>query len=331
MLKNKSIIITGGAGFVGHHFVEHLLKNTDYDIVIFDKLTYASSGLDRIKDINVFDDKRVSFYSVDFKEPISDGIVKELKEDVRYILHLGAESHVDRSIEFPYPFIMSNVLGTHNMLWFARKLDNLKGFLYFSTDEVFGPAPVGTYYKEWDRYNSGNPYAATKAGAEELCLAYQNTYKLPIFITRSMNIFGERQHPEKFIPLCIRKVINEEKLTIHADSTKTISGTRHWIHARNVADAALFLLDKFTPGEKYNIVGEEISNLLLAQMIAKIIGKELIFEMVDFHSSRPGHDLRYAMDGSKMKNMGWEPPKDVYKSLEKTINWTLKNRNWLEI
>ena len=328
---SKRVIITGGAGFVGHHFVEHFLKNTDYDIVIFDKLTYASSGLDRVRDINVFDDKRVSFYSVDFKEPISAGITKELKNNVEYILHLGAESHVDRSIDAPYPFIMSNLLGTHNMLWFARDLDNLKGFLYFSTDEVFGPAPIGTYYKEWDRYNSGNPYAATKAGAEELCLAYQNTYKLPIFITRSMNIFGERQHPEKFIPLCIRKIINEENLTIHADSTKTVSGTRHWIHARNVADAALFLLDKFTPGEKYNIVGEEISNLLLAQMIAKIIGKELIFEMTDFHSSRPGHDLRYAMDGSKMKSMGWEPPKDVHKSLEKTINWTLKNKKWLEI
>lgn len=119
-----------------------------------------------------------------------------------------------------------------------------------------------------------------------------------------MNIFGERQHPEKFIPLCIRKVINEETLTIHADSTKTVSGTRHWIHARNVADAALFLLDKFEPGEKYNIVGEEISNLELAQMIASIIGKELKYQMTDFHSSRPGHDLRYAMDGSKMKEMG---------------------------
>ena len=113
---SKRVIITGGAGFVGHHFVEHFLKNTDYDIVIFDKLTYASSGLDRVRDINVFDDKRVSFYSVDFKEPISAGITKELKNNVEYILHLGAESHVDRSIDAPYPFIMSNLLGTHNML-----------------------------------------------------------------------------------------------------------------------------------------------------------------------------------------------------------------------
>jgi len=327
---SKKIVVTGGCGFVGHHFVEHILKNTDYDVIIFDKLTYASSGLDRIKDINVFDSNRVFFYSVDIKEPISEGIIKELYNDTEYILHIAAESHVDRSIEDPVPFIMSNVLGTHNMLWFARKLNNLKGFNYFSTDEVFGPAPTGVYYKEWDRYNSGNPYAATKASGEELCLAYENTYKLPVFITRSMNIFGERQHPEKFIPLCINKINNSETITIHSDKTKMISGTRHWIHSRNVADGVLFLLDKFESGEKYNIVGEEISNLELALMIADIIGKELKYEMVDFHSSRPGHDLRYSMDGGKMKQMGWEPPKDIYESLKKTIEWTIENKKWLK-
>lgn len=326
---SKKIVITGGCGFVGAHFVEHFLKNTDYDIVIFDKLTYASSGLDRVRDINVFDDKRVFFYSVDFKEPISEGITRELKDDVEYILHLGAESHVDRSINNPYPFIMSNVLGTHNMLWFARDMKNLKGFNYFSTDEVYGPALEGVYYKEWDRHKPGNPYAACKSGGEQLCIAYENTYKLPIFITRSMNIYAERQFKEKFIPLCINKVLNDDTLTIHADKTKTISGTRHWIHARNVADAVLFLLDKFESGESYNIVGEEISNLELAKMIASIIGKELKYEMVDFHSSRPGHDLRYAMSGSKMKQMGWEPPKNVYESLKKTIEWTLENPKWL--
>lgn len=325
---SKKIVITGGCGFIGAHFVEHFLKNTDYDIVIFDKLTYASSGLDRIKDINVFDDKRVFFYSVDISSPISEGIIKETK-DANYISHLAANSHVDRSIEDPISFIKSNVLGTGYMLEYARQLKNLEAFHYMGTDESNGPAPFGVSYKEWDRYDSTNPYSATKSGGEELCLAYANTYKLPIFITKTMNVYGEKQDKEKFIPLVINKVLNDDTLAIHSDPTKTISGTRHWIHARNVADAVLFLYKNFKQRDKYNIVGEEISNLELAKMIASIIGKELKYEMVDFHSSRPGHDLRYSLDGTKMKQMGWEPPKDVYESLKKVINWTLENPKWL--
>jgi len=325
----KRTLITGGCGFIGHHVVEHIIKNTDWEIVVLDKLNYASSGFDRLREINVFDDKRVLTLSTDFTKPIEDGLVKEIG-NVNYIFHLGAETHVDRSIESPEPFVMTNVVGTMRLLDFAKDLNNLEWFVYFSTDEVFGPAPEGVYYKEWDRYNSTNPYAATKAGGEELVLAYANTYKLPAFITHTMNVFGERQHPEKFIPMTIKKVLKGERVIIHSDPTKTKPGSRHWIHARNVAAALLFLLNNAEQREKYNIVGEkEINNLEMAKLIAKVLNKELKYEMVDFHSSRPGHDLRYALDGKKLKEMEWKFPIGFEQSLEKTIKWTLDNQKWL--
>jgi len=326
------ILITGGAGFIGHHVVEHFLKNTKWEIVIFDKLTYASSGFDRVRDIKAFDDKRVTFFTTDLTRPIPPGVIQETK-DVDYILHLAAETHVDNSIDDPEPFVMSNVVGTMHMLNYAKELEDLRGFNYFSTDEVFGPAPKGVDYKEWDRYNSTNPYAATKAGGEELALAYSNTYRIPVFITHGMNCFGERQHPEKFIPKVIRKVLNGEVVTIHSDATKTIPGSRFYIHCRNVAHALHFLLDRFQFREKYNIVGEkEVTNLKLALLIADILEKPLEYELVDFHSSRPGHDLRYALDGSKMENMGWDLPVDFERSLERTVKWYFKskeNKRWL--
>jgi len=328
------IIITGGAGFIGHHFCEHILKNTDWHIIVLDKLNYASNGFDRLRDINVFDNKRVQILTVDFSQFISEGIIKEFN-DIDYIVHMGAETHVDRSIENPEPFVINNVLGTMHMLNFARKISNLKKFVYFSTDEVFGPAPEGVAYKEWDRYNSSNPYAATKAGAEELCLAYANTYKLPIIITHTMNVFGERQHPEKFIPKIIRNILTNKTTYIHADKTKTKSGSRMWVHARNVSDAILFLLkNKIQMQDKYNIVGEkEVNNLDMALFIAAFLKKDLKYELIDFHSSRPGHDLRYALDGNKIKELGWQLPKTFEESLKKTVEWSLQPENirWLFI
>lgn len=326
-LKPK-ILITGGCGFIGHHFVEHIIKNTDWDILVLDKLNYASCGYDRLRDIKVFDDKRVKIFATDFTQEIKDGLLSELG-DVDYIVHMGAETHVDNSISNPEPFVINNVLGTMRILELARRLP-ISRMIYFSTDEVFGAAPEGVAYKEWDRYNSSNPYAATKAGGEELCLAYANTYKVPVFITHTMNVFGERQHPEKFIPSTIRKVLNGEKVIIHSNQDRTKAGSRFYIHARNVASAVLFLLEKGAVRDKYNIVGErEIYNLELALIIAHIVGKTLNYEMVDFHSSRPGHDLRYALDGTKMKDLGWQIPMQVEVSLDRTINWYLAHRSWL--
>lgn len=350
----KRILITGAAGFIGHHIVEHLLKNTDWQIAILDRLSYSSSGLSRLRDIEVMQTlnepgQRVQLFTADFTKPIVDGLAEEIGQ-VDYILHMGAETHVDNSISNPEPFVLSNVLGTMHVLNFARTQKALKAFIYFSTDEVFGPAPEGVAYKEWDRYNSGNPYAAAKAGGEELALAWSNTYRIPVIITHTMNVFGERQHSEKFIPKVIKAVLNGEEVKIHSNHDRTKAGSRYWIHARNVAAAVLFLLKekegiltwkdprimKFEGlqhpyANKFNIVGErEVDNLEMAQTIARIIGKELKYEMVDFHSSRPGHDLRYALDGEKMKSMGWELPVNFEDSLKHTIEWTIKNDKWLK-
>jgi len=202
--------------------------------------------------------------------------------------------------------------------------------LYFSTDEVFGPAPRNVEYLEWDRYHSGNPYSASKAGAEELCLAYHNTYGVPVIITHTMNVFGERQHPEKFIPSTIAKVLTGEKVIIHASPHGT-PGSRFYIHARNVAHATLEIIKKDRCwGEKYNIVGEkEVDNLEMATLIAEVLDEDLNYQLVDFHSSRPGHDLRYALSGEKLKSMGIRYPVSFEDSLTKTIQWTKEHREWL--
>ena len=327
---SKSILITGGCGFIGHHFVEHILKSTDWRIVVLDKLTYASHGFNRLRDISAFDDKRVSAMTVDLDRAIGAGIAKEIGR-VDYLVHMAAETHVDNSIVDPESFVVSNVLGTMHILNYARRLDYLEKMVYFSTDEVFGPAPAGKEFGEWDRYNSSNPYAATKAGGEELCLAYANTYGVPVFISHTMNVFGERQHPEKFIPLVIRKVLQGELVTIHADSSKVRAGSRAYIHARNVASAVHFLLEHSAVRDKYNISGEkEVDNLSMAQFIAETIDKPLQYEMTDFHSSRPGHDLRYAISGARLKGMGWAPSRSFEDSLRKTVEWTVQNPKWIE-
>jgi dTDP-glucose 4,6-dehydratase len=330
---NKKLLITGGAGFIGHHVINSLLRDTNYDIIILDRLD-TSGNLNRVHEVLEQDSawpQRVKFIWHDLKAPINEILCKQIGK-VDYILHLAAGSHVDRSIEYPMEFVMDNVVGTTNLLDFARTFtrDTLKLLLYFSTDEVFGPAPEGVKYKEWDRYNSGNPYSASKAAAEEICLAYCNTYKLPIVITHTMNVFGTRQHPEKFIPLIIKKVRDGETVTIHSNSEKTQAGSRFYINTEDVTSAIKFLIKNHTIGEKYNIVGEkEVDNLQLAQIIADIMGKELKYEMVDFHSSRPGHDLRYALCGEKMENLGWTPEKDLRSRLEEVIIWTLKNERWM--
>ena len=325
------ILITGGAGFIGHHVIEHFLKNTDWEIVSIDKLTYASRGFDRIRDIKAFNDKRVLILTGDITSAIPDGIIRECR-DVNYILHLAAETHVDRSIADPEIFIRTNILGTMHMLDFAKKLESLNVFCLFSTDEVFGPAPRDVKYKEWDRYNCGNPYAASKAGAEQLTLSYMNTYAIPGFIIHCMNVIGERQHPEKFVPLCIRRIRDAETVIIHGTPDKSRSGSRFYIHARNVAACLHWLLGRFEQRQIYNIVGEmELSNLELAQMIADIMGYTLEHEIVSFHSSRPGHDLRYALDGEKLKKLGWALPMEFGECLERTVKWTIAHSEWLDL
>jgi len=325
----KKVLITGGAGFIAHHVIKHLLKNTDWHIVTLDRLDF-SGNLNRLAEV-VPNDGRVKTVFHDLKAELNPQIVKAIG-DVDIILHLAAGSHVDRSIEFPMEFVMDNVVGTCNILNYARSLPNLERFIYFSTDEVFGPAPNGVNYDEYARYNSSNPYSASKAGGEELAVAFANTYKMPLYITHTMNVFGERQHPEKYIPVCIKRIRDAEKITIHSDVTKTIPGSRYYIHASDVASALLFILNLKDQhnGSKFNVVGkEEINNLQLAQMIADVQGKKLIYELSDFHSARPGHDLRYALSGDYMRKLGWEPQISLKDRISEVVNWTLANDRWL--
>ena len=339
----KRVLITGGAGFIAHHLIGHILETTDWEIITLDRLDY-SGNLNRLHDLMISfmpeTKRRVKIVHHDLKAELNPLVRSEIG-DVDYILHLAAGSHVDRSIDYPMEFVMDNVVGTCNILEFARLQPNLERFVYFSTDEIFGPAPNGIKYKEEDRYNSTNPYSATKAGGEELAVAFQNTYGLPIYITHTMNVFGERQHPEKFIPMTIKNVRDGGTVTIHSDSTRTIPGSRHYIHAEDVASAVLFLLNyegTFEPTwggakcPKFNIVGsEELNNLQLAQIIAEAQDKELKYELVDFHSARPGHDLRYALDGDKMKSIGWTPAKSVRERIADVTKWTLANRRWIRL
>jgi len=328
---SKRVLVTGGCGFIGHHFVEHIFRKTNWDIIIVDKLNYASFGLDRLRDINVIHSPRVKVITWDLIEPFSEGILREIGT-VNYIVHMAAETHVDNSISHPVDFINNNVKSTVNMLEYSRSIkDTLEIFFYFSTDEVFGSAPDGVSYKEWDNHHPTNPYSASKSASEMLCLGYENTYKIPLMIVNVMNAFGERQHVEKFIPKVIKKILNDETVYIHSYPDKIRPGSRFYIHGRNIAAAVLFLIQNGTLGEKYNVVGEkEVDNLEMAQLIASIIGKPLKYEMVDFHSTRPGHDHRYALDGTKLFEMGWKLPLTFEDSLRKTVEWTLHNKKWLE-
>lgn len=342
---SKTVLVTGGAGFVAHHVIHHLIKNTDWNIVSLDRLDF-SGNLNRLSDMmNDFDaetKKRVRVVFHDLRAELNPMVRRDIGK-VDYVLHLAAGSHVDRSIEYPMEFVWDNVVGTGHILEYARSLDNLERFIYFSTDEVFGPAPNGVNYGERDRYNSSNPYSATKAGGEELAVAFENTYKMPIYVTHTMNVFGQRQHPEKYIPMCIRKVNDGESITIHSDSTRTIPGSRHYIHAADVADAMLFLLQLPASTQlvedyggakcpKFNLVGaEEINNLALAQIIADVQGKPLHYDMVDFHSSRPGHDLRYSLSGEYMKSLGWTPRVALSERIGQVVDWTLANERWLRV
>jgi len=328
----KKILITGAAGFIGHHCVEYLLKNTDWEIIVLDCLTYAGN-LNRITDIEVFDSKRVKFIWHDLKAPISESVHKMIGA-LDFVWHLAAESHVDRSLQDSIPFVMSNVVGTANLLEYFKHYQPECKTLIFSTDEVFGPAPEGVYFKEEDAHRPSNPYAASKSGEEMIAFSFAHAFGLPISIVRSMNIIGERQHPEKFIPKTIKAILNNEKVILHGKGREDLS-SRCWIHARNVSDGLLFLLDKAEKEEFYHIVGEERTVLEMADWICEVIkGRKLDdneIEWVDYHRARPGHDKRYALAGEKLAKMGWQPPVDLEQSLKKTVKWALEHQKWLNL
>jgi dTDP-glucose 4,6-dehydratase len=344
----KKVLITGATGFVGHHFVEHLLKNKDWEITTLDRLV-SSGHLNRLKSVGAWEmgKDRVRIVKHDLKEMINESVAKELEGPFDYIVHLAGLSHVDSSIENPLRFFLDNCIGTVHLLNYARDKGLKKDgkLQFFSTDQVFGPAPEGIAFKEWDRHNPNNPYASSKSAAEQACIAYAHTYKMPIFITNAMNIFGERQHREKFIPLIIRNVLEGKSIPIHSDELKTEAGKRHYLHARNISAASLWLLEggRLLDGSgkqgRYNFVGEvEIDNLSLAKLVADMINdymrekgkapKSFKYDLVDFHTSRPGHDLRYALDGSLLRKEGFTYPVTFEQSLRKVVYWTLEHPEW---
>lgn len=323
------LLLTGGAGFIGHHLVSHMLAlYPEHKITLLDRLD-GSGNLNRLVEVGAKGKARFVYH--DLRAPISDLLAQQIGNQ-DYIVHMAAATHVDRSIAFPMEFVQDNVVATCNLLEYARRY-GCKKFLQFSTDEVFGPAPPGVRYKEDDRFDCSNPYSATKAGAEVLALAYWKTYKVPVLVTHTMNVIGIRQHPEKFIPGTISKVLRGQTVTIHANADKGAPGSRYYIDALDVADAVMFLLAQGNPGEKYNVVGkEEVDNLALAQAIADDLGKPLVYKLVDGArpGNRPGHDLRYALDGSKMESLGWVPRWNIRESVRYIVEWTQANPQWLE-
>lgn len=325
----KTVLLTGGLGFIGHHIVEHFIRNTEWKIIILDKLSYACKGFERLKSSGLLYNERIKIFTWDLVTELSDGIIKEIGQ-IDCIFHLAADTHVDNSIASPVEFMMNNIKSTITMLEYARKLKSLKFFLYFSTDEVYGNANKGNSYKESDRHRPTNPYSASKSASEQLCYGYWNTYDIPLIVVNSMNVYGERQMIEKYCPKLIKMILNGETVNIHTDKLLK-PGSRFYIHARNVADAVLFIIKNGKIGENYNITGEkEIDNLEFAQLVSSYVGKPLKFLLDPAPAERKGHDLRYALDGTKLKELGWEPPKSFEESLKKTVEWTLKHKEWLD-
>lgn len=334
----KRCLVTGTSGFFGHHMLRHLFANTDWEIVTICSWTHKGMP-ERVKQAiggNESYANRLEVITHDLEAPIGQR-TKDRIGKIDYILNIASNSHVDRSITDPAPFVIGNVELVVNMLELARELKP-ELFLQFSTDEVYGPAPDGVDFEEWSTIIPSNPYSASKAAQEAIAISYWRTFDVPVVITNTMNLTGQAQDPEKFPALCLRKIFKGEKVMIHGKPDDI--GSRYYIHARNAADAVLFIInklgvahyveDKVMKPDRYNIVGEtELNNLELAQMIARLMGKELIYEFMDFHTGRPGHDRRYALSGEKLKKLGWVPPTDFETSLKSTIDWTLANPSWL--
>ncbi len=327
------VLVTGGAGFIGSHLVKHLLRETEWQVIVIDKLTYAARGGARLDVPEAKTNPRLEVLTWDLATPLSVGFKKQLG-DVNLIFHLCAESHVDASIVDPVYFIQNNVMSTTYLLEFARELPNLKKFLMFSTDEVYGHAPEGVAYKEWDRQKPGNPYSASKSASEMICISYHNTYQLPVVISRSMNVLGKYQESEKALGLFTHKILRGETIYIHSCPEAKYPGSRNYINVSDIVKATLFIAKNGQDGESYNIAGpREISNLELAQSIASTLKMELQYEMVNFHSTRPGHDLHYRLDDAVLRSLGWKPEISFEETVKEVVEWLIlpENKEWLDL
>ncbi|WP_288811789.1 MULTISPECIES: dTDP-glucose 4,6-dehydratase [unclassified Sphingobacterium] len=332
---NKKILITGGAGFIGSHVVrEFVTKYPHYQVINLDALTYAGN-LENLKDIE--DRPNYSFVKADITDQAAiTSVFEQYQPDG--IIHLAAESHVDRSIADPSAFVLTNVIGTVNLLNAARAIwkDNLEGkrFHHVSTDEVFGALGESGFFTENTKYDPHSPYSASKASSDHFVRAYHDTYGLPIVLTNCSNNYGPNHFPEKLIPLCIHNILNNKPLPVYGDGKYT----RDWLFVIDHAKAIDLVFHEGKNGDSYNIGGfNEWQNIdlikeLCRQMDAKL-GREdgTAASLITFVKDRPGHDLRYAIDASKINTeLGWRPSVTFEEGLSLTIDWFLSNQEWLD-
>jgi len=332
----KTLLLTGACGFVGSHIVEEALRYENMQVVALDRLAYAGR-LDRLAHLR---GPRLRFVFHDFSQAFSTPLLDEIGQ-VDYIIHNGAESHVARSFQNPGAFVQSNVLGTLNVLQAARVLKPVK-MVYVSTDEVMGSS-TGKPFQEGDPLNPTNPYAATKAAGEFLAHSYFRCFDVPVVISRTMNIFGERQHPEKFIPRVIGQMLRGEQVKVfgrfevlpsHMENFQPVEVkvwypcSRHWLHARVQANALMFLLQHGEPGQKYHIDGVEKNNKEIVELIENTLGLKVPWVWAD--PAGPAYDLSYSLDGSLLRALGWTPPRDFEKSFRDTVLWTAQHPEYLE-
>lgn len=329
----RNIIITGGAGFIGNHVVRQFVtKYPDYKIINLDALTYAGN-LENLRDIESA--PNYCFEKADINDAAAiDAIFA--KHEVTDVIHLAAESHVDRSISDPLIFLRTNILGTANLLNAAKNQwsDMSKHtFYHVSTDEVYGSLGDTGLFEETTPYDPRSPYSASKASSDHLVRAYHHTYGMQIKITNCSNNYGAYQFPEKLIPLIINNIVQKKALPVYGDG----SNVRDWLHVQDHVEAIDLVFHKGTNGETYNIGGNnEKKNLELVHILCDEVDKQLGRPQGDsraritFVTDRPGHDQRYAIDATKIKDeLGWEPQTDVPTGIAKTVAWYLSNEEWL--
>jgi len=303
----RRILVTGGAGFIGSHFVDFLLEHHDDEVVVIDKLTYAAdlTNLDKSRD-------QISFVMGDIGNP--DDLRRAFEGGIDWVVNFAAETHVDNSIEGPMDFAETNLLGTLRLLIFAVE-HHVDRFLHVSTDEVYGSRDEG-YFLEEDAHVPSSPYAATKSGAEKLVIAYRVTHKLPVLITRSSNNYGPRQHPEKFIPKCIVNVMSGEPIPVYGDG----ENQRDWLFVRDNCEAIDDVLRHGKLGEAYNVAAQlPMPNVTLARRIVAMAGGS--GDLIRFVEDRRGHDRRYAVDTSKIEKLGWGPSTTFDEGMKETVEW----------
>ena len=330
----KKILITGGAGFIGSHLVRLFVnKYKNYHVVNLDSLTYAGN-LENLRDIE--NEANYSFVKGDIVDGnfINDVFVEHQFEGV---IHLAAESHVDRSITDPLEFIQTNVVGTVNLLNASKNIwkNSFEGKLFYhvSTDEVYGSLDKGGFFLENTPYDPQSPYSASKASSDHFVRAYKNTYDLPIVISNCSNNYGPNQFPEKLVPLFINNILNEKSLPVYGKG----DNVRDWLYVVDHARAIDVVFHKGNQGETYNIGGfNEWKNLDLIKVLCKTVDSKIgrsegtSEELITYVKDRAGHDLRYAIDASKIMNeLGWEPSLQFEEGISKTVDWYLENKEWL--